>query len=124
MRKLNLIIFMGITACLGMVSCSKTVSEEDAATKQKSVDFQNALTSHKYKLVAFYSDKPIDYITSDAEVRSETVLRLAPGSPPGARGGRSPPGQRPPGGDRAEHVARASENVPRHVPAGPRGRAG
>ena len=74
MRKLNLILIMGAIACVGMASCSKTLSDEDPATKQKSVDFQASVLAHKYKLVAFYADKPIDYITSDAEVRSETDL--------------------------------------------------
>jgi hypothetical protein len=74
MRKLNLFIIMGMSVCMGMASCSKAVSDEDPATKQKATDFQAAVLSHKYKLVAFYSDKPIDYITSDAEVRSETDL--------------------------------------------------
>jgi hypothetical protein len=74
MRKLNLMFIMGSLACLGMVGCSKSLSKEDAAAKQKSADFQASVQAHKYKLVAFYSDKPIDYITSDAEVRSETDL--------------------------------------------------
>jgi hypothetical protein len=74
MRKLNLLFIIGIAACMGMASCSKALSDEDPATKQKATDFQTSVTAHKYKLVAFYSDKPIDYITSDAEVRSETDL--------------------------------------------------
>lgn len=72
MRKLNLLFIAGI-ACLA-TSCSKSLSEEDAATKQRSADFQASVLAHKYKLVAFYSDKAIDYITSDSEVRSETDL--------------------------------------------------
>jgi hypothetical protein len=72
MRKLNLMFIVGM-ACL-VTSCSKSLSEEDAAAKQRATDFQNSLTAHKYKLVAFYSDKAIDYVTSDNEVRSETDL--------------------------------------------------
>jgi hypothetical protein len=72
MRKLNLMFIVGIT-CLA-TACSKSVSEEDAAAKQRATDFQTAVQAHKYKLVAFYSDKAIDYITSDSEVRSETDL--------------------------------------------------
>jgi hypothetical protein len=72
MRKLNLMFFAGMV-CLA-TSCSKSVSEEDAATKQRSTDFQASVQTHKYKLVAFYSDKAIDYITSDSEVRAETDL--------------------------------------------------
>jgi hypothetical protein len=74
MRKLNLFIIMSIASCIGMASCSKALSDEDPAAKQKATDFQASLTAHKYKLVAFYADKPIDYITSDTEVRSETDL--------------------------------------------------
>lgn len=74
MRKLNLLFVLGILACMGLFSCSKAVSDEDPAAKQKSTDFQASILLHKYKLVAFYADKPIDYITSDTEVRSETDL--------------------------------------------------
>jgi hypothetical protein len=71
MRKLHLILFMGI-ACL--VACSKSISEEDSAANQRAKDFQASVLSHKYKIVAFYADKPIDYITNDTEVKSETDL--------------------------------------------------
>lgn len=64
---------MGI-ACFGMTACSKSLSEEDSAAKQRSADFQAAVQSHKFRLVSFYSDKPIDYITSDTEVKAETDL--------------------------------------------------
>jgi len=74
MRKLNLLFIIGSLASLGMGACSRSLSDEDPATKQKATDFQAAVLQHKFKLVAFYSDKPIDYITSDAEVRSETDL--------------------------------------------------
>lgn len=70
MRSLTLL--MGMT-CLVM-ACSKPVSDEEKAAKQKSADFLASVQQHKYKLVAFYSDKPIDYITSDSEVRAETDL--------------------------------------------------
>ena len=60
-------VFLGI-------GCHKTVGDEDNATKKRSDDFQASVQTHKYKLAAFYADKPIDYITSDAEVRAETDL--------------------------------------------------
>lgn len=72
MRKLNLLFFAGMV-CL-VTSCSKSLSEEDAAAKQRATDFQKSLEAHKYKLVAFYSDKAIDYITSDNDVKAETDL--------------------------------------------------
>lgn len=57
-------------------ACSKTGAggEDNAAAKQRAADFQANVQSHKYKVAAFYSDKPIDYITSDTEVKSETDL--------------------------------------------------
>ena len=59
--------------CLA-TACSKPVSDEEKAAQQKATDFSASIQLHKYKLVAFYSDKPIDYVTSDTEVRSETDL--------------------------------------------------
>ena len=73
MRKLHSMFFIGM-ACLGMTACQKSLSEENGVVKTRSDDFQASVLSHKYKLVSFYSDKPIDYITSDTEVKSETDL--------------------------------------------------
>ena len=72
MRKLHLILVIG--ALSAATSCSKSVSEEDGPTKSKSSEFQASVLSHKYKLVSFYADKPIDYISNDSEVRAETDL--------------------------------------------------
>jgi hypothetical protein len=66
------ILLLAIT-CLG-AACRKPISEEETAAKQRSADFLASVKQQKYKLVAFYSDKPIDYITTDSEVRSETDL--------------------------------------------------
>lgn len=72
MRKLNSMLV--ISTLLLVTACSKTVSEEDSAAKQRASDFQASVQAHKYKVVSFYADKPIDYITSDTEVKSETDL--------------------------------------------------
>ena len=72
MRKLHLLLFIGITV-FGM-ACSKSLSEEDSAAKTRAADFQAAVQSNRYMLVSFYADKPIDYITNDADVKSETDL--------------------------------------------------
>lgn len=72
MRKLHLMLFIGIT-WVG-AACNKSLSEEDSGTKQRAADFQAAIQSNKYMLVSFYADKPIDYITNDTEVKSETDL--------------------------------------------------
>lgn len=67
------LILLAIIACLSN-ACSKSGNEAEAAAKQRSADFLASVEKHKFKLVAFYSDKPIDYITDDSEVRSETDL--------------------------------------------------
>jgi hypothetical protein len=72
MRKLYLMLIPALWMCTG---CTKTVSNEETnAAKQKAADFQASITTHRYKPVSFYSDKPIDYITNDNEVKSETDL--------------------------------------------------
>jgi hypothetical protein len=75
MRNLHSLLFIGFIgfACLG-TACRKSLGEEDSAAKQRSNDFQASVKDHKYKLVAFYADKPVDYISNDSEIRSETDL--------------------------------------------------
>lgn len=72
MRKLHLMLFIGIT-WVG-TACQKSTSTEDSAANQRAADFQAAVQSNKFMLVSFYADKPIDYITNDTEVKSETDL--------------------------------------------------
>jgi len=72
MRKLYLMLIPAIWISTG---CTKSVSsEENNAAQQRADAFSANIKTHKYKPVAFYSDKPIDYITNDTEVRSETDL--------------------------------------------------
>jgi len=74
MRKLYLML---IPAACVFASCSKAVTTPDGATDEatkKANAFASALKAHKYKLVSFTSDKPIDYISNDNEVKSETDL--------------------------------------------------
>ena len=72
MRKLHLLLFIGIT-WVG-TACHKSLSDEDPAAKQRATDFQASIQSNKFMLVSFYADKPIDYITNDADIKSETDL--------------------------------------------------
>ena len=72
MRKLHLMLFIGIT--WAGTACHKSLSDEDSGAKQRASDFQAAIESNKFMLVSFYADKPIDYITNDADVKSETDL--------------------------------------------------
>ncbi|MGB8192962.1 MAG: hypothetical protein WCF67_13625 [Chitinophagaceae bacterium] len=73
MRKLHSMLVLFGALCFG-TACNKTLSEEDSAAKKRAEEFQAAVLTHKYKISAFYSDKAIDYITSDTEVKSETDL--------------------------------------------------
>lgn len=58
-----------VLAMFAFVSCSKGVDQ-----KKKADDFKAAITDHGYRPVAFYSDKPIDYLPNDSVKKSETDL--------------------------------------------------
>ena len=63
-------------ACI-FASCSKAVNTPGTTTTQndqKAAQFAAALKNHKYKLVSFTSDKPIDYMANDNETKAETDL--------------------------------------------------
>ena len=71
-RTIGLFILSG----LALTSCQKSLSDEgnEETNKARAVQFQSAIHGNNYKLTAFYSDKPIDYITFDAVVKAETDL--------------------------------------------------
>jgi hypothetical protein len=71
MRKLYLAL---IPVLLLATSCTKSTSTDNNAAKQRADEFAASIKGHKYKLVSFYADKPIDYITNDNVVKSETDL--------------------------------------------------
>ena len=72
MRKLYLMLIPAVWILSG---CAKSVSNgDDKETQKRADEFQASVKTHKYKPVSFYSDKPIDYITNDSEVRAETDL--------------------------------------------------
>jgi hypothetical protein len=71
MRKLYLMLIPAIWIFAG---CSKSGKEGDDAAQKRADEFHASIKGHKYKPVSFYSDKPIDYITNDNEVKSETDL--------------------------------------------------
>ena len=68
--------YLMLIAAVGVLSgCAKSVSNGDnKETQKRADDFSVSIKNHKFKPVSFYSDKPIDYITNDAEVRAETDL--------------------------------------------------
>lgn len=63
-----------LMAVVVLVSCSKPGGGGGVDQQKRSEEFKASISNQGYKPVAFYSDKPIDYITTDAEVRSETDL--------------------------------------------------
>ena len=72
MRKLYLML---ISVAWILSGCAKSAGNgDDKETQKRSDEFQASIKNHKYKPVSFYSDKPIDYITNDTEVRAETDL--------------------------------------------------
>jgi len=68
--------YLMLIAAVGVLSgCAKSVSNGDnKETQKRADDFSVSIKNHKFKPVSFYSDKPIDYITNDVEVRAETDL--------------------------------------------------
>ncbi len=55
-------------------SCSKN-GDNKALNEKKATEFKTILDLKHFRLVDFYSDKPIDYIQTDVEVKSETDLK-------------------------------------------------
>jgi hypothetical protein len=72
---------MKITTCLSIVlisagslgSCKKN-DEVSTENKQKADEFKAAIVSQQFQVRDYYSDKPIDYIEDDQEVKEETQL--------------------------------------------------
>ena len=58
---------------ISTVSCNKK-DEVSAEHKQKAEEFKAYIASKQFQIKEFYSDKPIDYVEDDAEVKSETDL--------------------------------------------------
>jgi len=56
-------------------SCSKT-GDNKGLNEKKATEFKTTLDLKHFRLVDFYSDKPIDYVTTDTEIKSETDLRI------------------------------------------------
>jgi len=58
-----------------LTSCSKS-GDNKALNEKKATEFKTTLDLKHFRLVDFYSDKPIDYVTTDTEVKSETDLKI------------------------------------------------
>ena len=62
-------------ALVSLMGCKKELSLEQSASYIKEAqDFKAFLTDKNFRLTAFYTDTPIDYVENDAEVKSETNL--------------------------------------------------
>jgi len=67
--------FVLLALCFStFISCTKN-GDNKALNDKKATEFKAAIDLKHFRLVDFYSDKPIDYVTTDLEVKSETDLR-------------------------------------------------
>lgn len=71
--KIATYLIVALIATGSFSSCKKgdQVSAED---KQKAEEFKAFVGSKQFQVVEYYSDKAIDYVEDDAEVKSETNL--------------------------------------------------
>jgi len=74
MKQSLLFVLIALTFS-AMISCSKT-GDNKALNEKKATEFKTILDLKHFRLVDFYSDKPIDYVLTDAEVKSETDLKI------------------------------------------------
>ena len=71
--KLATTLSLAFIATALLCSCSK-LRENSLEGEQRAAQFRSFIVSKKFQVKDFYSDKPIDYIEDDGEVRSETEL--------------------------------------------------
>lgn len=70
-------IAMYLTVALlasGIFSSCKKGDDVSAEDKKKAEDFKAFVVEKKFQVKEYYSDKPIDYVEDDTEVKSETDL--------------------------------------------------
>jgi hypothetical protein len=58
----------------GLLSSCKKEDEASPEDKQKAEEFKAFVVSKQFQLSAYWSDKPIDYVEDDTEIKSETDL--------------------------------------------------
>jgi hypothetical protein len=73
MKKNRLFIVAMAGLCVA-VSCTKSI-DNSAENKKAAEEFKTSVKNNRYRLVDFYSDKPVDYEQTDSEIRQETDLR-------------------------------------------------
>lgn len=73
--KQNMLSVACLVALLPVTSCEKELSTEGSSVHLETAKaFNDFVGEKKFRLTAFYSNTPIDYIEDDGEVRAETNL--------------------------------------------------
>ena len=73
--KQSLLIVLIALSIPALNSCTKS-ADNKAANDKKATEFKGIIDLKHFRLVDFYSDKPIDYVTTDTEIKSETDLKV------------------------------------------------
>ncbi len=76
MKHAYLIITTGILCLAALSSCEKEDAPDNVIkqNEKKATEFKTKVLSKGFVVTKFWADKPIDYITTDTEVKSETDL--------------------------------------------------
>lgn len=71
--KVSPLLVAFLCASLSFVSCKK-MNETSLESEQRAASFKSFIINNRFQVKAYYSDKPVDYIEDDAEIREETDL--------------------------------------------------
>ena len=72
---MKIVTFLAVALiATGLLSSCKKGDEASPEDKQKAEDFKTFVAAKQFTLVSYTSDKPIDYVEDDAEVKEETNL--------------------------------------------------
>ena len=74
MKGIPLLLTATVVALLTLSACKKDGEDIRPEDIQKATEFTSFVAEKKFRPTAFYSDKPIDYLTEDEFDRSETDL--------------------------------------------------
>lgn len=76
MKATSLFLAIGLLCLATMNSCGEKDVPENIIqqNEKKATEFKAKVTTKGFVVTKFYADKPIDYITDDQEIRSETNL--------------------------------------------------
>jgi len=75
MKRSFLILALASVTMISTNSCQKNPDEGTSELQKKAVELEAYVTNNHFIPVDFYSDSPIDYIESDAQVLAETDLK-------------------------------------------------